>query len=121
MKTHRRRIVALLASNLAGHTRSLSIYDVQAAQQTVLTGEISPKSFAVFDPARQEYVVGRLKEPNVYSLMDLASYFGIDLRLGGDEFSGIDHETGKVFHGALKNGTVMLFDQEEQSTFEYRL
>lgn len=121
MNIYRRRVVAFIASSLLTKKRASAVYDIEAAHQTTLTGEVSPALISVYDPDRQDYVLGHRKPSQLVSLTDLASQHGIDLLVDNGQFQGIDHETGKGFKGAIADRTVTFFDEADQRTYEYQV
>lgn len=122
MNIHRRRIVAFIASNLMRSSKgTLVIHDINPPHTTNYTGEISPSLIAIFDPDRQDYVLGHHHPPNLIRLTDLASEHPIDLTIADSGFEGLDHETGLRFRGSVNHEHIQFFDPADESTYEYKV
>jgi len=102
-------------------SKPIAIHDVNPPHTSNFTGEISPALIAIFDPERQDYVLGHHHPPNLIRLTDLASEHPIDLTIEASDFEGLDHETGMRFKGKVNQQLIEILDHADETTYEYRM
>ena len=118
MNANTRACIAAAAGCLISGIEYPSVYDYHQSKYISIDGTVSEDSVHLFDYDRQCYFTG-VGVDGSYSLHDFGDDSRLCLDIVGNEFSGVDFESGNHYSGYVNQGYVALFDHGKRQYFKY--
>ena len=120
MNTDSRASIAYLAGCLITERDASAVFDLNRGRLVNISGLTRQGMVNVYDNERQCHISGRGQQ-GVFKLYDFGKRAYVDLRLTGNEFSGLDQDSSSQFKGHVDDLKVILSDDQDSSRNSYIL